>query len=76
MSIGLKGEKLEGEKRKFRVKDQIKVFSCTFFTPGEKIAEALFAQALEAVLRLGRGGGSVFPLKGKLEGQCLLRLEP
>lgn len=40
MAIGLKGEKLAGEKRNFREKDQIKVFSCAFLHK-EKIAEAL-----------------------------------
>lgn len=41
MAIQFKREKLSGEKRKFREKDQIKVFSCAFFPTKEKIAEAL-----------------------------------
>ena len=40
MAIGLKGEKLAGEKRNFKEKDQITVFTCAFLRK-EKIAEAL-----------------------------------
>lgn len=40
MAIGLKGEKLAGEKRNFKEKDQIKVFTCALLRK-EKIAEAL-----------------------------------
>ena len=39
MAIGLKGEKLAGEKRNFK-EDQIKVFTCAFLCK-EKIAETL-----------------------------------
>ena len=40
MAIGLKGEKLAGEKRNFKEEDQIKVFTCVFLCK-EKIAETL-----------------------------------
>lgn len=73
--IGLKGEKMAGEKRKFRETDQIKVFNGTFFPPREKITEALICSNPGGCF-WGEEKSSVLQMMSKLECQCLLQREP
>ena len=59
MALGLKGEKLAGEQRKFQEKEQIKVPHHAFFPPREKIAGAVVCS--------GPGG---CPVPGEKRAQC------
>lgn len=59
MALGLKGEKLAGEQRKFQEKEQIKVPHHAFFPPREKIAGAVVCS-----------GPRGCPVPGERRAQC------